>query len=37
MKKEYTVDELAELFGVNAQTLRYYEKIGLFQIVSLEG
>ena len=34
MKKEYTVGELAELFGVNAQTLRYYEKIGLFKPMS---
>lgn len=30
MKKEYTVGELASLFGINNQTLYYYDKIGLF-------
>lgn len=31
MKEKYTVSELAKLFGISAQTLRYYDKIGLFQ------
>jgi len=31
MKQEYTVGEIAELFGINTQTLRYYDKIGLFK------
>jgi len=31
MKQEYTVGEIADLFGINSQTLRYYDKIGLFK------
>lgn len=31
MKERYTVSELAKLFGISSQTLRYYDKIGLFQ------
>lgn len=34
MKKEYSVGELADLFGINAQTLRYYEKINLFKPIT---
>lgn len=29
MKEKYTIGETAELLGVTAQTLRYYDKIGL--------
>ena len=31
MKEKYTVSELARLFGISNQTLRYYDKIGLFR------
>ena len=31
MKERYTVGEFSELFGVHAQTLRYYDSIKLFQ------
>lgn len=29
--KTYTVGEISKLFGLSVQTLRYYDKIGLFQ------
>ena len=31
MQEKYTVSELARLFGISNQTLRYYDKIGLFK------
>lgn len=31
MKEKYSVSELARLFGISTQTLRYYDKIGLFR------
>lgn len=31
MKEHYTVGEFSELFGLNVQTLRYYDSIKLFQ------
>lgn len=31
MKEKYTVSELSRLFGISNQTLRYYDKIGLFK------
>lgn len=31
MQEKYTISELARLFGISNQTLRYYDKIGLFQ------
>lgn len=31
MKEQYTVGEFSEMFGLNVQTLRYYDSIGLFQ------
>lgn len=34
MKKEYTISQLASLFGINIQTLYYYDKIKLFSPTS---
>ena len=31
MQEKYTISELARLFGISNQTLRYYDKIGLFR------
>lgn len=31
MKNHYTIGEFSEMFGLNVQTLRYYDSIGLFQ------
>lgn len=31
MQEKYTVSEIARLFGISNQTLRYYDKIGLFK------
>lgn len=31
MEERYSVSELAHLFGISTQTLRYYDKIGLFK------
>lgn len=33
MKERYTVGEFSKLFGLNVQTLRYYDAIGLFKPV----
>lgn len=33
MKERYTVGEFSKLFGLNVQTLRYYDAIGLFRPV----
>ena len=30
MKEYFTIGELAELFGLNIQTLYYYDSIGIF-------
>ncbi len=34
MKEYYTVGEFSDMFGLNKQTLQYYDAIGLFQPVS---
>lgn len=31
MEEQYSISEIARLFGVSTQTLRYYDKIGLFK------
>lgn len=36
MKKEYTISQLSSLFGINIQTLYYYDKIKLFSPTSRE-
>lgn len=36
MKNQYTVSEIANLFNISSQTLRYYDKIGLLKPVAIE-
>lgn len=31
MKDRYTISEMARFFNVSSQTLRYYDKIGLYR------
>ena len=37
LKNEYTIQQVAEMTGISAHTLRYYEKIGLLAPVSRHG
>ncbi|HSD82965.1 MAG TPA: MerR family transcriptional regulator [Anaerolineae bacterium] len=37
LKNEYTIQQVAEMTGISAHTLRYYEKIGLLAPVHRHG